>query len=96
MARTQRVLAEAPSGISHGPEGERASRNSSPSDYVKDEFRDKASGESEWMWVVVNSCDDGASVIFGRLDNEPLLDKTLPLGDELAVGYDKVVEQRKA
>jgi hypothetical protein len=30
------------------------------------------------------------------LDNEPLLDKNLHVGDELAVRYDRVVEHRKA
>jgi len=53
-------------------------------------------GKSERMWVVVDSCDDDAGVLFGRLDNEPLFRTGLHLGDELAVGYDKVVEHRKA
>ena len=46
--------------------------------------------------MVVDSCDDGAGVLFGRLDNEPLLGTGLHVGDELAVSYDKVVEHRKA
>jgi hypothetical protein len=46
--------------------------------------------------VVVDSCDVKAGVLFGRLDNEPLLDKALHVGDELALRYDKVVEHRKA
>jgi hypothetical protein len=65
-----------------------------PGDYVKAEFRDEASGER--MWVVVDSCDDEEGVLFGRLDNEPLLGTGLHVGDELAVSYDKVVEQRTA
>jgi hypothetical protein len=48
------------------------------------------------MWVQVDSCDDEAGVLFGRLDNEPLLGASLHVGDELAVSYDKVVEHRKA
>jgi len=48
------------------------------------------------MWVQVDSCDDKAGVLFGRLDNEPLLGASLHVGDELAVSYDKVVEHRKA
>ena len=36
------------------------------------------------------------TVLFGRLDNEPLLGTGLLVGDELAVSYDKVVEHRKA
>jgi hypothetical protein len=67
-----------------------------PGDYVKAEFKDEGAGESEWMWVVVDSCDDGAGVLFGRLDNKPLLGTDLHVGDELAVSYDKVAEHRKA
>ena len=48
------------------------------------------------MWVLVDSCDDEEGVLFGRLDNEPLLDKNLHVGCELAVSYGKVVEHRKA
>jgi hypothetical protein len=32
----------------------------------------------------------------GRRDNEPLVSTALHVGDELAVGYEKVVERRKA
>jgi hypothetical protein len=67
-----------------------------PGDYVKAEFKDEATGESEWMWVQVDSCDDEAGVIFGRLDNEPVLGAALHVDDELAVSYEKVVEHRKA
>ena len=65
-------------------------------DYVKAEFQDEVTGESEWMWVQVDSCDDEAGLLFGRLDNEPLLGTALHVGDELAVSYEKVVEHRKA
>jgi len=67
-----------------------------PGDYVKAEFKDEETGECERMWVVVDSCDDGAGVLFGRLDNEPLLGTVLHVGDVLAVSYDKVVEHRKS
>jgi len=70
--------------------------NFQPGDYVKAEFKDEGTGESEWMWVVVDSCDDEAGVLFGRLDNEPLLGTDLHLGDELAVSYQKIVEHRRA
>ena len=36
-----------------------------PGDYVKAEFQDEATGESEWMWVLVDSCDDEAGILFG-------------------------------
>ena len=32
---------------------------------------DEAADESEWMWVQVDSCDDEAGLLFGRLDSEP-------------------------
>jgi uncharacterized protein YegJ (DUF2314 family) len=67
-----------------------------PGDYVKPEFKDEDTGESEWMWVVVDSCDDDEGVLFGRLDSEPVVGTGLRLGDELAVSYDKVVEHMKA
>lgn len=44
----------------------------------------------------MDSCGDEAGVLFGRLDNEPLLGTVLHVGDVLAVSYDKVVEHRKA
>jgi hypothetical protein len=43
-----------------------------------------------------DSSDDGAGVLFWRLDNEALLGTSLHLGDELAVSHGKVVEHRKA
>ena len=67
-----------------------------PGDYVKAEFKDEETGETEWMWVVVDSCDDEEGVLFGRLDNEPVVGTGLHVGDELAVSYEKVVEHRKA
>jgi len=67
-----------------------------PGDFVKVEFKDERTGECERMWVVVDSCDDEGGVLFGRLDNEPLLGTGLHVGDEIAVGCGKVVEHRKA
>jgi hypothetical protein len=52
-----------------------------PGDYAKAECRNEASGER--MRVVVDSCDDEAGVLFGRLDNEPLLATGLHVGDEI-------------
>lgn len=66
-----------------------------PGDYVKAEFRDER-GESEWMWVRVESADDEARVVFGRLDNEPVAHADLRLGQEIAVSYDNVREHMKA
>lgn len=66
-------------------------------DYVKVEFSDEKTGESEWMWVKVDRCDDEQRIVFGRLENEPLLDYggKLTLGSELAVSYDKIHDHRK-
>ena len=36
------------------------------------EFQDEVTGESEWMWVKVDSCDDEAGLLLGRLDSGPL------------------------
>lgn len=61
-----------------------------PGDCVKVELTDERSGESEWLWLLVDSCDDDKRVVFGRLDNEPLIATTLKLGQELAVSYDLI------
>ena len=44
-----------------------------PGGFVKVEFRNEQTGENEWMWVKVDRADDSARVVFGRLDNEPLV-----------------------
>ncbi len=42
-------------------------------DYVKVEFKHEASGESEWMWVQVRESNDKERIVFGKLDNEPIV-----------------------
>jgi hypothetical protein len=42
--------------------------------------------------VRTDSSDDGAGILFGRLDSELLLGTALHVGEELAADYDKVVE----
>lgn len=65
-------------------------------DYVKAEFRDEGTGESEWMWVQVESCDDRMQLIFGRLDNPPVvLTRKLKLHSEVAVSYRNVRDHRR-
>jgi uncharacterized protein YegJ (DUF2314 family) len=64
-------------------------------DYVKVEFKDDSTGESEWMWVKIDHADDGERVVFGQLDNEPVVNKGLRRGMELAVSYDNIREHRK-
>jgi uncharacterized protein YegJ (DUF2314 family) len=64
-------------------------------DYVKVEFKDDATGESEWMWVKVDYSDDQQGLIFGWLDNQPvLLADKLRLGQHLAVSFENVREHR--
>ncbi len=48
------------------------------------------------MWVRVESADDAQRVVFGRLDNEPIVNRDLRLGMELAVSYDNVREHMKS
>jgi len=64
-------------------------------DYVKVEFKDETSGESEWMWVQVRESNDEERVLFGKLDNEPIVNTELRLGMEIAVSYDLVREHMK-
>jgi hypothetical protein len=71
--------------------------NYEPGDYIKAESKDDATGESEWMWVRVESCDDANQIVFGQLDSVPVLDyvEKLKLGSQLAVSYGNVREHKK-
>lgn len=66
-------------------------------DYVKVEFESgEGSLPGEWMWVRVHRCDDERQVVFGTLDNEPVLNsEDLQLGQELVINYGKVREHKK-
>jgi uncharacterized protein YegJ (DUF2314 family) len=66
-----------------------------PGDYIKVEFKDEQSGESEWMWVNVTGSDDRQRVVFGKLDSGPIAMTDLHLGMELAVSYDNIRDHRK-
>lgn len=63
-------------------------------EHVKIEVTDADSGESEWLWLLVEASDDQSKLVFGRLDNEPIVNTDMKLGQELAVSYDKVREHR--
>ena len=65
-------------------------------DFVKVEFKDDAIGESEWMWVIVDSSDDDDRILFGRLDSQPVVFTKLRPGQEIAVSYDLVRDHRPA
>jgi hypothetical protein len=66
-------------------------------DYVKVEFDSGVQGlPTEWMWVRVHHCDEERQLVFGTLDNEPVVNsEDLQLGEELAISYGKVREHRK-
>ncbi len=66
-----------------------------PGDHVKVEFTGDSSGESEWMWVQVESSDDANRIVFGRLDSQPVLHSNLKAGQDLAVSYDNIKDHRR-
>jgi hypothetical protein len=65
-------------------------------DFVKADFAEEKTGESEWMWVQVERSDDDEPLTFGRLDNEPVAFTKLSLGQEIVVSYDLGREHRRA
>jgi hypothetical protein len=65
-------------------------------DYVKVEFINHSTRESEWMWIEVSSDDRERRIVFGRLDSEPVVNADLRRGMELAISYDNIREHRSA
>lgn len=59
-------------------------------DFVKAEIRDEISGESEWLWILVDHSDDERRLVFGKLDNDPVVHTDMRLGMELAVSYENI------
>jgi hypothetical protein len=68
-----------------------------PGDHVKVEFPDETTGIGEWIWMIVDHCDDERRLVYGTLDNEPVNDYggKVKLGSQLAVSYDNVREHKK-
>jgi hypothetical protein len=66
-------------------------------DYIKVEFDSSDNGlPGEWMWVLVHHCDEERQLVFGTLDNEPVVNsEDLQRGQGLAIDYGKVREHRK-
>ena len=64
-------------------------------DHVKIEVQNEGSGESEWMWLLVESSDDSEALVFGKLDSQPVVNIDMKLGQELAVSYDNIREHRR-
>ena len=49
------------------------------------------------MWVRVHHCDEERQLVFGALDNEPVVNSEgLQQGQELAINYGKIREHRTA
>jgi hypothetical protein len=60
-------------------------------DYVKFEIKDDKSGETEWMWLRIDYCDEPNRIVFGWLDTQSLVFAScLKLGQHIAVGYDNI------
>jgi uncharacterized protein YegJ (DUF2314 family) len=65
-------------------------------DHVKFEVSGERSGESEWMWLLVEYSDNEREIVFGKLDSEPIPATDMTLGQELAISYEKVRDHRKS
>jgi uncharacterized protein YegJ (DUF2314 family) len=63
-------------------------------DHVKFEVGGERSSESEWLWLAVDSSDDGEEIVFGRLDSQPIVATDMKLGQKLAVSYEKIRDHR--
>jgi hypothetical protein len=66
-------------------------------DHIKVEFQSEIQNvPGEWMWVLVHYSDDERQIVFGTLDNEPVLrPDDVKLGEELAISYERVREHSK-
>ena len=64
-------------------------------DHVKIEVKDEQFGVGEWMWMLVDYSDDEQRIVFGRLDNEPVVNTDIKLGQQLAVSYDNVRDHQR-
>jgi uncharacterized protein YegJ (DUF2314 family) len=64
-------------------------------DHVKIEVKGENSPVGEWLWMLVEDSDDERRLVFGRLDNEPIDNPDMNLGQDLAVSYDKIRDHRR-
>jgi uncharacterized protein YegJ (DUF2314 family) len=64
-------------------------------DHVKFEVVNEHSGESEWMWLLVETSDDTKQIVFGKLDSSPIVFTDMALGQELAVSFDNIRDHRR-
>lgn len=64
-------------------------------EHVKIEVVNENSAEREWMWLLVDDSDDQRQLVFGRLDQQPIINTDMHLGQELAVSYEKIRDHKK-
>lgn len=65
-------------------------------DHVKIEVKDEQFGIGEWMWLLVEDSDDDRRLVFGHLDNEPINNPDMRLGQQLAVSYDRIRDHQRS
>jgi hypothetical protein len=53
-------------------------------DHVKIEVSGEQFDAGEWMWMLVDHSDDEQQLVFGELDNEPVVNTDMRLGQQLA------------
>ncbi|MGO9517521.1 MAG: hypothetical protein ACLPND_10790 [Candidatus Korobacteraceae bacterium] len=64
-------------------------------DHVKIEVTDELSGNTEWMWLLVDHCDDDQQLVFGELDSKPVVVTGMRRGQSLAVSYERVRDHKR-
>lgn len=64
-------------------------------DHVKIEVTDELSGDSEWMWLLVDHSDDEQQLVFGQLDSEPIVATDIRERQFLAVSYERVRDHKR-
>ena len=64
-------------------------------DHLKIEVTNERSQECEWMWLIVDICDNERQIVFGQLDSEPITGNDMRVGQLLAVSYDRVREHKR-
>ncbi|MGA7919958.1 MAG: hypothetical protein WCA38_09815 [Candidatus Acidiferrales bacterium] len=62
-------------------------------DHVKFEVSGERSGESEWMWLLVDHSDDEREIVFGRLDSEQIVATDMTVGQELARDHRRLADR---
>jgi hypothetical protein len=63
-------------------------------DYIKADFKDERTGESEWMWVRIKGSDNDLRGVFGTRDRERITMTDLNIGMVLEVSYDNIRDHR--